>query len=373
MVDWLSIVKTDKETGSSDRLQPKQADLSCVHALNELHLHEIRVVLSGRLSTPERIALSARVVIGKFETANPVVKETANPVDKETANPVDKETANPVDKETANPSDTKVFTMTMEILLEPTSNKLFVGYLNMEVKGVSGERRARKGGGGVWNDIIKVGEELEGLGEKRVWWWKKENGLMVFSVGNRIGLRILEGSSCKYSFLFLDLWCALCDWDCIYYGPWQFVFPEQVENGVVELYFVNTEYQLAEIFTKALGRDRIVFLINKLGMQGFTPETLKQLADEAEEFDTSAGYLVKEILLKFNLPDHRILKDGGEAIKEELNEYECLEVWELVPRPDKVMVITLKWIYKVKLDELGGILKNKARWLPLWLSSRRGN
>nr|GEU54593.1 copia protein [Tanacetum cinerariifolium] len=27
----------------------------------------------------------------------------------------------------------------------------------------------------------------------------------------------------------------------------------------------------------------------------------------------------------------------------------------------KVMVITLKWIYKVKLDELGGILKNKAR------------
>nr|GEX74860.1 retrotransposon protein, putative, Ty1-copia subclass [Tanacetum cinerariifolium] len=34
---------------------------------------------------------------------------------------------------------------------------------------------------------------------------------------------------------------------------------------------------------------------------------------------------------------------------------------ELVPRPDKVMVITLKWIYKVKLNELGGILKNKAR------------
>ncbi|GKE03451.1 retrovirus-related pol polyprotein from transposon TNT 1-94, partial [Tanacetum coccineum] len=33
---------------------------------------------------------------------------------------------------------------------------------------------------------------------------------------------------------------------------------------------------------------------------------------------------------------------------------------ELVPRPDKVMVITLKWIYEVKLDELGGILKNKA-------------
>nr|GFB59780.1 hypothetical protein [Tanacetum cinerariifolium] len=50
-----------------------------------------------------------------------------------------------------------------------------------------------------------------------------------------------------------------------------------------------------------------------------------------------------------------------EAMQEELNEFERLEVWELVPRPDQVMVITLKWIYKVKLDELGGILKNKAR------------
>ncbi|GJU94792.1 hypothetical protein Tco_1319548 [Tanacetum coccineum] len=58
---------------------------------------------------------------------------------------------------------------------------------------------------------------------------------------------------------------------------------EQVENGVVELYFVNTEYQLADIFTKDLGRERIEFHINKLGMRSSTPEILKQLADEAEE------------------------------------------------------------------------------------------
>ncbi|GJW32522.1 retrovirus-related pol polyprotein from transposon TNT 1-94 [Tanacetum coccineum] len=35
-----------------------------------------------------------------------------------------------------------------------------------------------------------------------------------------------------------------------------------------------------------------------------------------------------------------------EAMQEELNEFEHLKVWELVPPPDKVMVITLKWIYK---------------------------
>ncbi|GJS25538.1 hypothetical protein Tco_0454170 [Tanacetum coccineum] len=58
---------------------------------------------------------------------------------------------------------------------------------------------------------------------------------------------------------------------------------EQVENGVVELYFVRTKYQLADIFTKALCRERIEFLIDKLGMRSFTLETLKELADEAEE------------------------------------------------------------------------------------------
>ncbi|GJQ89336.1 hypothetical protein Tco_0000475 [Tanacetum coccineum] len=58
---------------------------------------------------------------------------------------------------------------------------------------------------------------------------------------------------------------------------------EHVENGVIELYFVNTEYQLVDIFTKALARERIEFLINKLGMRSFTPETLKQLADEVDE------------------------------------------------------------------------------------------
>ncbi|GJV87981.1 retrovirus-related pol polyprotein from transposon TNT 1-94 [Tanacetum coccineum] len=58
---------------------------------------------------------------------------------------------------------------------------------------------------------------------------------------------------------------------------------EQVENEVVELYFVRTEYQLTNIFTKALGRERLDFLINKLGMRSMSPETLKSLADEEDE------------------------------------------------------------------------------------------
>nr|GFC20911.1 retrovirus-related Pol polyprotein from transposon TNT 1-94 [Tanacetum cinerariifolium] len=41
-----------------------------------------------------------------------------------------------------------------------------------------------------------------------------------------------------------------------------------------------------------------------------------------------------------------------EAMQEELNEFQRLKVWELVPQPNRVMIITLKWIYKIKLDEL---------------------
>ncbi|GKE34221.1 integrase, catalytic region, zinc finger, CCHC-type containing protein, partial [Tanacetum coccineum] len=50
-----------------------------------------------------------------------------------------------------------------------------------------------------------------------------------------------------------------------------------------------------------------------------------------------------------------------DAIQEEIHKFERLQVWELVPYLNKVMLIKLKWIYKVKTDEFGRVLKNKAR------------
>ncbi|GKE76282.1 hypothetical protein Tco_1542402 [Tanacetum coccineum] len=58
---------------------------------------------------------------------------------------------------------------------------------------------------------------------------------------------------------------------------------EQVENGIVELYFVRTEYQPADIFTKPLPRERFNFLIKKLRMRSMSLETLKRLAEETDE------------------------------------------------------------------------------------------
>ncbi|GJU82928.1 retrovirus-related pol polyprotein from transposon TNT 1-94 [Tanacetum coccineum] len=58
---------------------------------------------------------------------------------------------------------------------------------------------------------------------------------------------------------------------------------EQVENRVVELYFVETNYQLADILTKALPRERFEFLLPRLGMKSLTPETLRRIQEGEDE------------------------------------------------------------------------------------------
>ncbi|GKC82949.1 hypothetical protein Tco_1138666, partial [Tanacetum coccineum] len=46
---------------------------------------------------------------------------------------------------------------------------------------------------------------------------------------------------------------------------------------------VRTEYQLADIFTKALPRERFEFILPRLGMKSLKPKTLKRLQDDKDE------------------------------------------------------------------------------------------
>ncbi|GJU43186.1 retrovirus-related pol polyprotein from transposon TNT 1-94 [Tanacetum coccineum] len=54
-----------------------------------------------------------------------------------------------------------------------------------------------------------------------------------------------------------------------------------VKKGIVELFFVRTKYQLANLFTKALSQDRFQYLIRRLDMICLTPEELEALANES--------------------------------------------------------------------------------------------
>nr|GFB94913.1 retrovirus-related Pol polyprotein from transposon TNT 1-94 [Tanacetum cinerariifolium] len=56
---------------------------------------------------------------------------------------------------------------------------------------------------------------------------------------------------------------------------------EKVEKGIVELFFVRTEYQLADLFTKALPVERFQYLVRRLGMRCLTPAKLEALANES--------------------------------------------------------------------------------------------
>ncbi|GJW38501.1 retrovirus-related pol polyprotein from transposon TNT 1-94 [Tanacetum coccineum] len=117
------------------------------------------------------------------------------------------------------------------------------------------------------------------LGDRLVSWSSKRRNSTVIS---SIKAEYISMSGCCAQILWMR--SQLTDYGLGFNKIPIFHFiKEQVENGVVGIYFVNTEYQLGDIFTKALCRERIEFLINKLGMQSFTPETLKLLADEAEE------------------------------------------------------------------------------------------
>nr|GEU74500.1 hypothetical protein [Tanacetum cinerariifolium] len=53
---------------------------------------------------------------------------------------------------------------------------------------------------------------------------------------------------------------------------------EYVQKGTIELYFVKMDYQLANLFTKALLADRLNYLVRRLGMSNLSPRELDRFA-----------------------------------------------------------------------------------------------
>ncbi|GJY03504.1 hypothetical protein Tco_0369444 [Tanacetum coccineum] len=175
----------------------------------------------------------------------------------------------------------------------------------------------------------------------RVLWYPKDSliALTAFANADHAGCqdtRHSTSSSMQFLGDRLVSWlskrkksAAISSTDAEYIAMLDFTFiKEHFENGVIKLYFVNTEYQLADIFTKALAKERIEFLINKLGMQSFTPETLKHLADEVDEVQirslvkgpNSQYSLVSEFAISYY--NHSIIKEQQQALDDALVPWE---------------------------------------------------
>ncbi|GKC56200.1 hypothetical protein Tco_1083798 [Tanacetum coccineum] len=91
---------------------------------------------------------------------------------------------------------------------------------------------------------------IQFLGDKLVSWMSKKQDCTAMS-------------SAKVEYAALSASCA------------------QVKNDIIELYFVKTKYQLADMFTKALPEDRFQYLVRRIGMRCLTPAELEVLANES--------------------------------------------------------------------------------------------
>ena len=60
------------------------------------------------------------------------------------------------------------------------------------------------------------------------------------------------------------------------------------------------------------------------------------------------------------------------AMKEELNQFQRNDVWDLVPRPQQKNIIGIKWVFINKLNEQGEVVRNKARLVAQGYSQQEG-
>nr|GEX41449.1 ribonuclease H-like domain-containing protein [Tanacetum cinerariifolium] len=141
---------------------------------------------------------------------------------------------------------------------------------------------------------------------------------------------------------------------------------EQLANGIIELYFVRTEYQLADMFTKALPEDRFKYLVRRIdhpleqvhGNPSRPVQTRRQLATDLEmcmfvlAVSTTEPKNIKEEMADFT---------WIEAMQEELHQFNRLQVWELIEKPFGKTDIRIKWLWKNKKDKEQTIIHNKAR------------
>jgi len=78
-------------------------------------------------------------------------------------------------------------------------------------------------------------------------------------------------------------------------------------------------------------------------------------------------------VIKLAKVDEALSDDGWIlAMKEELNQFQRNDVWDLVPKPHQKNIIGTKWVFRIKLNEQGEVTRNKARLVARGYSQQEG-
>ncbi|GKE44423.1 hypothetical protein Tco_1471707 [Tanacetum coccineum] len=137
------------------------------------------------------------------------------------------------------------------------------------------------------------------------------------------------------------------DWDRLF----QPMFDEYFNSPTIIVFLVPVavelkDFDIAESPVSTWTTDHPIS--NVIGDPSFSVSTRKQLKTDAMWCCFDA--FLTSIETK-NFKQAMTEPSWIDAMQEEIHEFERLQVWELVPCLKKVMLIKLKWIYKVKTDE----------------------
>ncbi|GKB28592.1 copia protein [Tanacetum coccineum] len=141
-------------------------------------------------------------------------------------------------------STNQVFSNRFAKLMKDNFEMSMTGEMRFELIAYSDAEHA-----GCNDDCKSTSGGIQFLGDKLVSWSSKKQDCTVMS-------------TVKAEYVSLSACCT----------------QEHVEKGTVELYFVGTEYQLDDLFNKALPRERFEYLVHRIGIICMTPTQLESLA-----------------------------------------------------------------------------------------------
>ncbi|XP_039054993.1 uncharacterized mitochondrial protein AtMg00820-like [Hibiscus syriacus] len=101
--------------------------------------------------------------------------------------------------------------------------------------------------------------------------------------------------------------------------------------------------------------------------ESVSTETLQPLTSDES---SSVGRRGEEELSNFE--EAKADPMWNRAMEEEISSIRKSETWKLVPLPDSHKPIGLKWVYKLKNDTQGRIMKHKARLVAKGYVQRQG-